>query len=210
MISEFMECESQVIELCWTFLYKKVIRQYPSYNCLFQQLNGNCIHCTELHQSACLECAGWMFPQTRIINVCCVWWLILCHNTNHWIGNTHGHIIVGLQGHEAWCRDHLLMMIQEKVCSLLVNEVSFQFYNRKYVDMCRETTSASLNLNQCPEFYIIAIHTSYMKLLWSIFDLSGIWSRYEVNFHNYFKKWSREYRNVCKLPKHYKTPVIEF
>ena len=147
MISEFMECESQVIELCWTFLYKKVIRQYPSYNCLFQQLNGNCIHCTELHQSACLECAGWMFPQTRIINVCCVWWLILCHNTNHWIGNTHGHIIVGLQGHEAWCRDHLLMMIQEKVCSLLVNEVSFQFYNRKYVDMCRETTSASLNLN---------------------------------------------------------------
>ena len=41
-------------------------------------------------------------------------------------------------------------------------------------------------------------------------NLSEIWSSYEVNFHNFFKKWSSEYGNVCILPKPYKTVVIDF
>ncbi len=40
--------------------------------------------------------------------------------------------------------------------------------------------------------------------------MSVIWSSYEVNFHNFFKKWSSEYGNVCILPKPYKTVVIDF
>ena len=39
--------------------------------------------------------------------------------------------------------------------------------------------------------------------------MSVIWSSYEVNFHNFFKKWSSEYGKVCILPEHYKTVVLD-
>ena len=59
---------------------------------------------------------------------------------------------------------------------------------------------------QCPQFSIIAIHTSFMKWLWSIFERNMIYVELCSKFpYFFFKKWSSESPNVCSLPNHYKT-----
>ena len=61
---------------------------------------------------------------------------------------------------------------------LLVRTLDNRFHCNK--------NKCNINISQCPEFYIIAIHTSYMKLLWSIFESNMMY--YEENFHIFFQK----------------------